>query len=263
MPLGFLVPAFLFAAAAVALPVYLHLRHRERRTPVRFPSLMFLARIPHRTSDRRRLTHLLLLALRAAAVVLLAIAFARPFLRDETAAASATSSRDVMLVVDRSMSMGYAGVWAAVRDSARRILAGLGPGDRAGLVLADAAAEVAVPLTSERARVTAALAAAEPGPGAGRLGPGLRAAARALADSASARGEIAVLSDYQPSSVAGLEGLALPPGATLTPVLVGPEERGNTAVMGVETARGANGGVEITARAVRFGGAGSRSVRAV
>ncbi|MGH7561898.1 MAG: BatA domain-containing protein, partial [Gemmatimonadales bacterium] len=159
MPLGFLVPAFLLAGLAIAVPVYLHLRHRERREPVRFPSLMFLARLPHRTSDRRRLTHLLLLALRAAAIILLAIAFARPFVEQDSALSAERAARDVVVVADRSMSMGYAGAWAAARDSVRRLMGGLVPGDRAALVLVDEGAEVAVPLGGDGAAVVAAFEA--------------------------------------------------------------------------------------------------------
>ncbi len=266
MPFGFLVPAFLLAGLAIALPVYLHLRQRERRVPIAFPSLMFLARIPHRTADRRRLTHLLLLALRALAVLLLAVAFARPFLEGDAPQATARPARDVVLVADRSMSMGYAGAWAALRDSARAVLATLAPGDRAGLVLVDEGADVAVPLTGQVASVTNALVAARPGPGAARLGAGIRAAARALVDSSSARGEIVLLSDFQRSGAAGLEGIALPPGSQLRPVNVAPGDHANAAVVGVETARRTaerGGGVEVTASTAWFGGTSPRPVRAV
>src|SRR5947209_79621 len=46
--MNFLAPAFLAALGALAVPVIIHLIHRERRTVVPFPSLMFLQRIPHR-----------------------------------------------------------------------------------------------------------------------------------------------------------------------------------------------------------------------
>jgi hypothetical protein len=260
------VPAFLVAGLAVALPVWLHLRQRERKVPIAFPSLMFLARIPHRTADRRRLTHLLLLALRALAVILLAVAFARPFLQDDAAVAASRRARDVVIVADRSMSMGYTGSWAALRDSVRGILAGLASGDRAALVFVDEGAEVAAPLTGEHAGVTAALAAASPRPSGARLGAGIRTAARLLVDSASVRGEILLLSDFQRSGAAGLEGMALPPGATVRPVIIAPGERSNAAILGVETVRrgaDAGGGAEVTARAVWYGGAAPRPVRAV
>ena len=78
MNFGLLVPAFLVGLAALAVPVYLHLRHRDRDKPQRFPSLMFLERLPIRTAERRRITDLPLLLLRALALALLVLAFARP-----------------------------------------------------------------------------------------------------------------------------------------------------------------------------------------
>ncbi|MGH7562219.1 MAG: hypothetical protein ACRENB_14500, partial [Gemmatimonadales bacterium] len=95
-----------------------------------------------------------------------------------------------------------------------------------------------------------------PGPTAARLGAGIRAAARILADSASRRGEILLVSDFQRAGAAGLEGLTLPPGAAVRPVPIGPADRANAAVVGVETfRRPGDGGVEVTARVAWFGGA--------
>src|SRR6185503_7602305 len=76
--LGFLVPAFLAGFAALLVPLLIHLRHREWEKPRRFPSLMFLRRIPIRTARRRRITDWLLLLLRAAVFAALVAAFARP-----------------------------------------------------------------------------------------------------------------------------------------------------------------------------------------
>ena len=76
--MGFLVPAFLAGLAAIAVPIVLHLRHRDKDQPHRFPSLMFLERLPIRTAQRRRITDWPLLLLRALAIALLVLAFARP-----------------------------------------------------------------------------------------------------------------------------------------------------------------------------------------
>ena len=65
--MSFLVPAFLAGIAALMVPVLLHLRHRDKDTPLRFPSLMFLERLPIRTAERRRITDWPLLLLRALA----------------------------------------------------------------------------------------------------------------------------------------------------------------------------------------------------
>jgi hypothetical protein len=80
-PLAFLVPAFLAGLVALTIPVLVHLRHKERKDPVRFPSLMFLRRIPFREVRRQQIQHWPLFLLRALAVALLVLAFARPFFR--------------------------------------------------------------------------------------------------------------------------------------------------------------------------------------
>jgi hypothetical protein len=79
MPLAFLVPLFLAGLTALVIPLVVHLRHRERKDPVRFPSLMFLRRIPFREARRQQIHHWPLFLLRLLAVALLALAFARPF----------------------------------------------------------------------------------------------------------------------------------------------------------------------------------------
>ena len=66
--MNFLAPAFLAGLAAIAVPVIIHLIHRERRVVVEFPSLMFLERIPYRSVRRQKIRHLLLLILRCLAV---------------------------------------------------------------------------------------------------------------------------------------------------------------------------------------------------
>ena len=122
MGIGFLVPAFLAGLAALAIPLLMHLRHRDKDRPFRFPSLMFLEQLPIRTSQRQRITDWPLLLLRALAVAALVFAFARPVLTDRAAVGGDTRRRAVVLVVDRSLSMGYEGVWPRALDSARAVV---------------------------------------------------------------------------------------------------------------------------------------------
>ena len=81
MGLSFLTPLLLGGAALVAVPIVLHLAMRRKPVPHSFPALRFLQEKRLANRRRLRLNHLLLLLLRIAAIVLLAVALARPTLR--------------------------------------------------------------------------------------------------------------------------------------------------------------------------------------
>src|SRR5438093_11631162 len=87
--MAFLTPFFLLGLGAIAIPVLVHLIQREKKRVVEFPSLMFVRRIPYQSVRRRRIRHWALLMLRAAAVALIVLAFARPFMRQGRVAAAA------------------------------------------------------------------------------------------------------------------------------------------------------------------------------
>ena len=111
--MAFLAPLFFVGLAAIAVPILVHLIQRERKNVVEFPSLMFIRKIPYQSVERRRIHNWLLLLLRAAAMALLIAAFARPFFTvDPVQAAAATSgAREVVILLDRSASMGYGDHW--------------------------------------------------------------------------------------------------------------------------------------------------------
>jgi hypothetical protein len=157
-PFAFLVPAFLAGLAAIAIPVLVHLRHRERKEPVRFPSLMFLARVPVRQVRRQQIHQWPLFLLRVLAISLLVFAFARPFLRgrDAPLAAPGAAGREVVILLDRSASMGYGARWARAQAAARVAVNALGRDDRASLVLFDQSAAVNTRPISDRALLLAA-----------------------------------------------------------------------------------------------------------
>src|SRR6266566_3899636 len=132
----FLTPAFFLGLAAIAIPVLVHLIQRERKRVVEFPSLMFVRRIPYQSVRRRRIRHWGLLLLRAAAIAMLVAAFARPFLRQGAiAAAAAGGTRDLVILLDHSASMGYGDHWQRARDAAHQAVRSLGQDDHATLVL--------------------------------------------------------------------------------------------------------------------------------
>jgi Flp pilus assembly protein protease CpaA len=106
--MGFLSPFFLFGALAIAIPIVLHLLKREPENRVRFSAVHLLRRAPVEHSSRRRLRELLLLAMRVAALLLLAFAFARPFFTSDLAAIGSTT----IVALDQSSSLSAPGQFA-------------------------------------------------------------------------------------------------------------------------------------------------------
>ncbi|MES2523349.1 MAG: BatA domain-containing protein [Gemmatimonadota bacterium] len=235
--MGFLAPALLAGLLAIAVPIALHLRHRDKDRPFKFPSLMFLEQLPIRTAQRRRVTDWPLLLLRVLALVLLALAFARPVFNAKAVAADGDKSRAVVVLLDRSASMGHKDVWPAAIDSARAAIASLGPKDRVGVVFFDDASEVAQRMTEDKGAATAVLAAAKPMARGTRFAPALRTARQMLLDAPYAAAEIVVVSDLQRSGTAGIAGIDLPTGVTLRAINVGALSRSNSAVRAVEAKR--------------------------
>src|ERR1700722_5952505 len=101
--MGFLSPWFLAGGRAFWLAIYLHLLRRQTTTPHPFSSLMFFEQRTQSSVKHRRLRYWLLLSLRVAVLLLLALAFADPFINRP--AASLTGEKLMLIVVDDSFSM--------------------------------------------------------------------------------------------------------------------------------------------------------------
>ena len=261
--MAFLVPAFLAGLAALLVPLLLHLRHRDKDAPQRFPSLMFLERLPIRTAERRRITDWPLLLLRALALVLLVLAFARPFVSVGGAADSAGATRTVIVLVDRSMSMSHRDVWPAALDSARQVLNGLGPRDRVALVLFDDDAEVVQPFTADRALALAALRKATPGSAGTRYAAALRVARQLAADEGGERVEIVLVTDLQRSGRSGVAGLELPANFAVRTVAVTIADRANARVGTVDARRSERNGRQLVSIRTRVESRDARASRSM
>jgi hypothetical protein len=134
-----------------------------------------------------------LLALRVSALCLLAIAFARPYLARQGAAATGGLT---VIAVDRSASMGADGVWSRALDAARRALDEAPRGARVGLVTFDTRADLIVEPTFDRAAVRAAIERLAPGDGSTLFRAGIARGVSAL----GGRGRLVIVSDLQGSA---------------------------------------------------------------
>jgi len=131
----FLAPWFLAGLLAIGLPIWLHRIARTERIKLPFASLMLLQASEVRDTSRRSLRYWILLAIRIALLIALALAFAQPLLRSDTGE-SGTQAQLHAIVIDASLSMQHGARWTRALEQARKLIDGLRSGDRALLVAA-------------------------------------------------------------------------------------------------------------------------------
>lgn len=214
--LSFLSPLFLAGAAAAALPIVLHLLKREPEARVKFTAVKLIKQAPVEYTDRRRLRELLLLALRVTALVLLALAFARPFL---ATGAAVVSTGVTVVALDTSYSLAAPGRFERARQLAKDAVTNAPAGDLVGVVtFADDAEIVAKPGT-DRTLAIDAIEQAAPGFGATRYRAALSAASQHLA---GRKGTVVLVTDLQENGWDAGDRASVPEGTTIRLADVGP-----------------------------------------
>ncbi|MCB9865116.1 MAG: BatA domain-containing protein [Phycisphaerales bacterium] len=96
-------------AAAVSVPILIHLLARRRFRRIRWAAMAFLVDAEKRNRRRVRIEELILLALRCLAVFLIGLFIARPFMKATGIAAVLGGSErtERIFLLDDSFSMGY------------------------------------------------------------------------------------------------------------------------------------------------------------
>jgi hypothetical protein len=256
--MSFLAPLFAIGLIGLAIPILVHLVHKERKETTLFPSLMFLLRTPYQHSRRQRIRDWLLFLTRAVVFLLLVAAFARPVFDrpTEAQAAAAGGGREVVVLLDRSFSMRVGDRWSRAQAAARQALDGLGPADRGTLILFSDQARAVREENATRTLLRAAVDSSSPGDAATRYAPALVLARRTLAESQLPKREVVVISDFQRSGWDVGEDARLPAGTTITPVDVASADVTDRAVRAVELRRSMADGREritVTARISNVG----------
>jgi hypothetical protein len=228
--LGFMHLGFLAAAAAVAVPVLVHLLLRPRARRVEIGSVWFLKLVLKDSTRRRKLRRWLLLALRAATVLLLALLFARPYL---SGAGADGRKREVVLLVDQSASLAAVQsgqtLFARAQEAADKVLKGLPEHTAVHLAYFDAqgvspAAEARIDRTRQ------------PGYAGTDFGPALRWARDRLVLSPRPQRKVVLVTDLQRSGLRGGHFEGFPPGMAVEVVEVGKPLIGNLAVVRADAA---------------------------
>ena len=223
--MAFLAPLFLAGALAAAIPIVLHLLKREPEAHVKFSAVKLLRQAPVEHAQKRYLRELLLLALRVSALLLLTLAFARPFL---TSRVSASASGLTVVALDTSLSMSAPGQFEKARALATQAIDGAAGGQIAVITFAEIARVASEP-SGDRALARAAVQSARPGAGSTSYRAALSAAATLFH---GRRGTIVVVTDLQASGWDVGDRVSLPASARIDIADVGapPENFAVTAV---------------------------------
>ena len=226
--MSFLAPLFAIGLAALAIPILVHLVHKERKETTPFPSLMFLLRTPYQHSRRQRIRDWLLFLTRAMVFLLLVAAFARPVFErpPDAAAAGIGGGREVVILLDRSFSMRVGDRWSRAQAALARRSTRLGPNDtrhrdplrRPGARGPRGRRQPCGAACDRRQRC-------HPATPLRVMRRRLLLARRTVADSKLPKREVIVISDFQRSGWDVGEDARLPAGTTVTPVDVASDER--------------------------------------
>jgi len=155
---------------------------------------------------------------------------ARPFFEKRSTAIATTGAREVVILLDRSASMGYGDHWARAQAEARKVIGSLGGADKGTLVLFDSRPEETVRSTPDRSQLERAVNDAKITARSTKYAGALRLAQSLLTRSTLPRKEAVLITDFQKSGWERQEEIHLPEGASITPVSVADMETSNLAV---------------------------------
>jgi hypothetical protein len=211
--MGWLVPGFLLGALAVAVPVWLHLLKRSASQPRKFSSLMLFEPQRRSTTRRRRIDHWLLLLLRIAVLLVLAAAFAEPYVRGHLPGTA--PPKLLVLAVDTSASMRAGTRMADARRDALAVVAAKPRDTQAQVVALGARADSLTEQVQDADVLAAAIRGISATDARGSFAL-LASLARTLAAGTHMPIEMHLFSDLQASGLPpDFSELRLPPGVTL------------------------------------------------
>lgn len=233
--MAFLSPLFLLGAVAAGIPVLVHLVRRTRAAKLQFASLMFLRRIEQKTIRQRKLRNLLLLAMRCAAFLLLALAFSRPYFTSANSSGASANHPSSVILVDASYSTRYGEVFNRTRQAARKVINDSPADAEIAIVSFAHSYDILMPLKANRAEANALVDQMQPGLGSTDYLQAIQAAVALLKDAGGNERRVYLISDFQDSGWnRSATPVKLPPDTKLIPIDVSESDAKNIAVSGVK-----------------------------
>lgn len=137
----FVYPAFIWALAAVAIPVIIHLFNFRRYKKVYFTNVKFLKELQHQSKSKSRLREILVLIARCLAIACLVLAFCQPVWRDKNSAVINTDAKAISIYIDNSFSMENVNkqgpLLETAKAKAKEIVKAFGNGDKFQIITND------------------------------------------------------------------------------------------------------------------------------
>ena len=196
--MSFLTPLFFLGVAALAAPILVHLVRRTRARRVQFPALVFVRQVPQRTIRRRTLQNLLLLLLRCLAILLIVIAFTRPFFNTGSAARDNSAAGATVILIDNSLSMRRERMFADAQQRAETVLDEARIDEQIALLSFDKRYTVLNRFTPDKNRIRFAVQSLTPGWDGTDYEQALRGAESLLAEiETTGPKRIVMISDFQ------------------------------------------------------------------
>jgi len=230
----------LWLAAAAVLPVLIHLLARRKPQLIRFPAVQFLLKKGKWGSRKSSINYLLLMLLRMATIVLLALAVARPTLARRLGRAAEKEGTEgveaTVLILDDSMSMSYqrgeASWFERAQEQALQVLGGLRTGTELSICTTSRPMSR---LTFNWDVVRSRLKGLRPSNGASSCWRALEAAGELLRNKAA--GRVVLFTDMTRSAWQGLERHSVDMGEHVSVEIVDVSDPGayNIAVTGLRS----------------------------
>lgn len=148
--MNFLYPQVLWGLFILIIPILIHLFNFKRYKTIYFSSLRFIRKIDEESKSTQRLKRILILISRMLLLFFLVLAFAQPYLNDESE--STTPEGGILSIyIDNSFSMQALGpegeLLSQAREKAREIIRKADPGSRFLLLSNDMTGREEIPLS--------------------------------------------------------------------------------------------------------------------
>lgn len=222
--MNFLTPLFLIGTLAVVGPLLVHLVRRQQTDRVRFSSLMFLREMQAKVIRRQTIRHWVLLMVRCLAVIVLVLAFSRPYFPNFTTADVGGQQRYVAVLVDSSFSMRSGGRWQQAVERAVEIVSSTREQDRLAVIAFSTGAEILNEPAESRSQVAAKIRSLKPAFRSTQAEQALKVAAQWMGPSPPKGSVVYLVSDFQKSGAFDRR-VPFAPAVRVEPVAVGNDPR--------------------------------------